>query len=164
MLNLIWKPSDIPLPVFVKRPKSLLTDDTNKFRRNICSTHHSLGRRLDPLDRKQQIHSLRHPAVLLSLVVVLQPFLLRQVHVTTVAAVFSIWSENCGLLSAEAALKEEGRGRGLNLCKKLIPSCPDTKMLFSPHKWHTQVPAVDLHSSPSWPLHLYGPHQCCGYI
>ena len=43
---------------------------------------------------------------------------------------------------------------------------PDTstKMLFSPHKWHTQVPAVDLHSSPSWPLHLYGPHQCCGYI
>ena len=100
----------------------MLTNNTKEQRRNIWSLQDRFWRRLDPLNRQQQLHPLRHPAVLLSLVVVLQPFLLRQVHVATVAAVFSIWSENCGLLFAEAALKEEGRGRGLNLYKKLIPS------------------------------------------
>ena len=92
--------SDISLiPVFVKRPEPLLTDDTNKFRGNICSSQHSLRRRLDPLDWQQEIHSLSHPTVLLSILVVLKPFLLGEVHIAAVATVASVWSKNCGLLS-----------------------------------------------------------------
>jgi len=102
-------------PVFVKRPESLLTDNTNKFRRNVCSSHHSLRRRLNPLDWKQEIHSLSHPAVFLSIVVVLKPIPLGEVHVAAVATVFSVRSKNCGFLFAQAVLKEEGRGRSCSL-------------------------------------------------
>ena len=118
MLKPIRKPndlSDIPLPVFVNRPKPLPTHNTNKLWRKICSSHHSLGRRLDPLNWQQEIHSLCHPPVLLSLVVVLQPLLLGEVHVAAIATVFSVWSKNCGFLSAQATLKKEGRGGSCGL-------------------------------------------------
>ena len=108
------------MPVFVKRPKSLLTDDTNKFRRNICSTQHSLGRRLDPLDGKQEIHPLRHPAVLLSLLVVLQPLLLGKVHIAAVATVISVRSKNGCFLFAQAAFKKGGRGGSGGLSNQIV--------------------------------------------
>ena len=153
MLKPIWKPT-IHLPVFVKRPKPLLTDNTNKLRRNICSTQHSLGRRLDPLNWQQEIHSLCHPPVLLSVVVILQPFLLGKVHVAAVATVFSVWSKNCCLLFAQATLKKEGRGGSCGLSNKIWSQFQflcraiifvQLRCFFLPDRCHKQVRAARFH-------------------
>ena len=72
------------------------------------------------MDWKQEIHSLSHPTVLLSIVVVLKPFSLREVHVAAVATVFSVWSKNCGFLFSKAALKKEGRGGSCSLSYQIL--------------------------------------------
>ena len=136
-------------PILLYRPKPLLTDNTDKFRRDVRSTRHRLRRRLDPLHRQQELHPLGHPAVLLPLVVVVQPLLLREVHVTKVATEASVCSKDCSFLFCEAAFKQEGSDWWCNLCWSL--DCVHRKFRDLTHQsrytltW--QMPQV---SFPCW--------------